>query len=124
MDTQTLTFLINNRNYIRYDESSNNRCGKLWIHENSFKILLDILKKVHLYERDNIINSICQHYELQNGDVIVIYNKKISKAVIMYSIVNKKPKITVADYTIDKDIGIFNNKVFCTDNFNWDYWNI
>ena len=77
-----------------------------------------------MYERDNIINSICQHYELQNGDVIVIYNKKISKAVIMYSIVNKKPKITVADYTIDKDIGIFNNKVFCTDNFNWDYWNI
>lgn len=119
MNAHTLTFLINNRNNILYDPPSDNRCGKLWIHDTSFKNLLEILHKVS--DKNEII------YEMQHGDIIVTFNGKNrqnAKAIIMYCLFDKKPHIIVADYTIDKNIGIFNNNVLSTQNFKYNYWDI
>ena len=123
MYTKLLSILRKHVYNISYIEPTKTSCGKLYVNTEIYKELFSFINMFSNKDKTTLLCEVCKYYNMQNGDIIIQYEKKCKKLLFMFIDMNNKTYIIAPDYSIEPTIAVFCD-VSYNDNFPLNYWNI
>lgn len=121
MDKKLVYILQKNKKDIHYEKPpSPSKCGCVMIATSVSQQLYEYLATLNADKQIRSLIQICNKYKMKSGDLLKTYCNNVERIILMfYKTKSGKFDISIANYSVDRNIAIFPNM---KETFPIGYW--